>query len=161
MNYLKNKKAVFLILVSLVLILVFMSQTAPIDKTGTDADNIIGIWVSDAKDSKMEIYKSGDTYRGRLLVGWGNKLVETDGKTLSKDRKNPDAQLRNRTIANMEFISGVVFDDGEYKNGKLYAAQIGKSVNCTMRFNGEKLIMRIYIGFPLLGMTKNWNRVIP
>ena len=159
-NCRKNRRATALIIVSLVLIITFMSP-APVDKTVTDADKIIGTWVSDAQDSKMEIYKSGDTYRGRLLAGWGNKLVEADGETLTKDRKNPDAQLRNRPLFNMEFISGLVFDDGTYKNGQLYLTQLGKSVQCTVHFAGEKLIMRVYVGFPIFGMTKNWNRITP
>lgn len=107
----------------------------------------------------MEIYKSGDTYRGRLMEDWGNKMVEADGKTLKKDSKNLDANLRNRTLFNMEFISNVAFKDGDYKGGKLYAAQIGKTVNCNVHFAGEKLIMRAYVGFPLLGMTKKWTRL--
>ncbi len=52
------------------------------------------------------------------------------------------------------------FEDGEYKWGKLYVAQIGKSVNCMMRFKGEKLIMRAYVGFSIFGSTKNWNRIL-
>lgn len=82
------------------------------------------------------------------VTGRIGKLVEADGKTLKKDSKNPDERLRNRTLLNTEFIAGLFFRDGAYKNGKLYAAQIGKSVNCTMRFNGEKVSMRIYVGFP-------------
>lgn len=107
----------------------------------------------------MKIYKSDDTYKGRLLEGWGNKMVEVDGKTLKKDSKNPDANLRNRTLFNMEFIFDVVFKDGYYQGGKLYAAQIRKTVHCTMHFAGEKLIMRVYVGFSIFGMTKIWTRV--
>lgn len=158
MRNFKNKNLAFLTVVSLLLILAFMSQTASVDKNVTEADKIIGTWVSDAKDSRMEIYKSDDTYKGRLLEGWGNKIVEADGKTLKKDSKKTDANLRKRTLVNMAFISDVVFDDGEYKGGKLYVAQIGKTVHCTMHFAGEKLIMRAYVGFPLLGMTKKWTR---
>ncbi len=161
MKYLKNKKIAYITIASILLIIILMAQTSHIDKNFKDADKIIGTWVSDAKDSKMEIYKSGDTYKGKLIEGWGNKKFEADGKTLKKDSKNPDANLRNRTIANMEFISGVVFEEGEYKGGKLYAAQIGKTVNCKMHFKDEKLIMRAYVGFSIFGMTKNRNRVMP
>ena len=149
----------FLVLASILLIIAMMAQPPNIDEKFRDADKIRGTWISDAKDSRMEIYKSGNTYKGRLIEGWGLKMYEADGKTLRKDSKNPDVNLQNRTLANMEFISEVVFENGEYIGGKLYMAQIGKSVKCKMYFKEDKLIMRMYVGFPILGMTKEWSRI--
>ncbi|AUD06150.1 DUF2147 domain-containing protein [Spirosoma pollinicola] len=123
-------------------------------------DEVIGTWVSEGQDSKMEIYKSGNTYCDRLLAGWGNKLYEKDGKTLKKDTKNPDNKLRNRPLLNMEFITDLRYEGGEYTGCNLYVAQLGRTVSCKMKFNQRTLVMRAYVGFPLLGMIKKWTRVI-
>ncbi|GAB3277491.1 hypothetical protein GCM10027347_51500 [Larkinella harenae] len=134
-----------------------MAQPSSFAKTYPD--EVIGIWVSEAQDSKMEIYRSGNTYCGKLLSGWGNKLYEKDGKTLKKDTKNPDYKLRNRTLYNMEFITDLTYKAGEYTGGKLYVAQMGRHFSCKMKFNQGTLVMRVYAGIPLLGMTKKWTKV--
>jgi uncharacterized protein (DUF2147 family) len=139
--------------------MIIMGQTSNTKRISSEPDEIIGVWISDAQDSRMEILKSGDMYIGKLLTGWGNEIYEDDGKTSRKDTKNPDPKLRNRPLLNMEFISNLVFTEGEYKDGKLYVAQMGRTVKCKMWFEDDKLVLRMYAGIPLLGMTKRWSRV--
>ena len=62
MNGLKYNEFAFLTVISPILILVVMAPTEPVNQNGNEADKIIGTWVSEAKDSKMELYKPGDTY---------------------------------------------------------------------------------------------------
>lgn len=135
-----------------------MAQTPTAGKTKPGTDELVGIWVSQAKDSKTEIIKVGNAYSGRLLAGWGNELYEADGKTLRKDVKNPDAKLRDRALLGMVIISDLRYENGVYKGGKLYDARMGKTFSCDMKLNAGALEMRIYWGFPLLGTTKKWTR---
>lgn len=134
-----------------------MAQPSSFAKANADA--VIGIWVSEAQDSKMEIYKSGNTYCGKLLAGWGNTFYEKDGKTLKKDTKNPASKLQNRPLLNMVFITDLMYEAGEYRGGKLYVAQLGRSVSCKMKFNQRTLVMRVYVGLSFFGMTKKWTKV--
>ncbi|NHN27306.1 DUF2147 domain-containing protein [Flavobacterium jejuense] len=155
-----KKRRYFIIITTILLIVtVIMAQTPDIDKDFKDSDKIIGTWVSKAKDSRMEIYKSNDSYKGRLIEGWGLELYEDDGVTLTQDSKNPDKSLRDRTLKNMEFISEMTFEKGAYKGGEIYMAKLGKSMKCKMYFKGEELRVRIYVGIPILGTTKKWTRV--
>lgn len=135
-----------------------MIQAPAAGKIQPGADDILGVWVSQAQDSKTEMVKVGDAYCGKLLAGWGYELYEADGKTPRKDVKNPDAKLRDRALLGMVIISGLRHENGEYKGGKLYDARMGKTFNCDMKRKAGKLEMRIYWGFPLLGMTKRWTR---
>ncbi len=135
-----------------------MAQTPTASKTKPGAADIVGIWVSQAQDSKTEMVKVGTTYSGKLLAGWGNELYEADGKTLCKDVKNPDAKLRDRALLGMVSISDLRYENGVYKGGKLYDARMGKTFSCDMKLNAGALEMRIYWGFPLFGMTKKWTR---
>lgn len=155
----KKKKRFIIITSILLLVTVIMAQTPNIDKNFKDSDKIIGTWVSKAKDSRMEIYKSADIYKGRLIEGWGLELYEEDGVTLKKDSKNPDESLRDRTLKNMEFIPEMTFEKGAYKGDEIYMAKLGKSMKCKMYFKGEELRVRIYVGIPILGLTKKWTRV--
>lgn len=68
----------------------------------SDIDKVLGIWLNEDKDAKMEIFKSGNKYFGRLL--WGSEIYEKDGKTTLKDTENPDPKLRTRTRLNMVFM---------------------------------------------------------
>jgi hypothetical protein len=87
------------------IMMLFVSVTSLIAQNNQDA--IIGTWETDAKDAQMEIFKSGDYYFGKLL--WGNKVVETYGKTSKKDTKNPDVKLRTRNIIGIVNLTGLKF----------------------------------------------------
>ena len=123
------------------------------------ADKVLGRWVSKAQDSQTEIFKSGDTYYGTLLAGWGNTLYEPDGTTLKKDVKNPNAARRNQPLLHAVILAGLVYKDGRYKRGTYYDGRTGRTYSCTMRLRGEGLEISIYWKLPLLGLTKKWTRL--
>ena len=123
------------------------------------ADKVLGRWVSKAGDSQTEIFKSGDTYYGTLLAGWGNNLYEKDGKTLRKDTKNPNVALRGQPLRHAVILSGLMYESGVYKRGTYYDGRTGRTYSCTMRLRGEGLEINIYWKLPLLGMTKKWTRL--
>ena len=135
-----------------------MAQTLDPGQTSA-ADKVLGRWVSHAGDSQTEIFKSGDTYYGTLLAGWGNTLYEPDGTTLKKDVKNPDAALRNQPLLHAVILSGLVYEEGSYKRGTYYDGRTGRTYSCTMRLRGEGLEISIYWKLPLLGLTKKWTRL--
>ena len=135
-----------------------MAQTPTSSKT-SDADKVLGTWVSKAGDSKTEILKADGKYYGTLLAGWGNDLYEKDGKTLKKDVNNPNPALRSHTLLNAVILSNLTYVDGAYEKGDYYDVRTGRTFSCTMRMRGEKLEIRIYAKFQWLGMTKEWTRV--
>lgn len=127
--------------------------------TPSDADAIVGKWKSEAKDSEMAIYKTGNTYSAKMLAGWGHGVIHhADGTTLKKDTRNFNARLRNRPLLNMEFLTGLRYEDGGYTGGRLYSSMIGMSLSCKIKFEGDKLVLRMYAGFPFLGTSKKWSR---
>ena len=118
---------------------------------------IIGIWETEAKDGKMEIYKTGNEYRGKLL--WGKDIVEKDSKTSKKDVKNPDEKLRSRNLVGITYITGLIYDDNEYVDGSVYSAADGRTYDCKLWIENEDLYLRGYVGFSLLGQTSIWKRL--
>jgi len=121
-----------------------------------NADGIKGVWTNGSKDVKVEIYKSGDRYFGKVI--WGKEIYEADGKTLKKDSKNSNESLRNRTILNLVILSGYTYDDGEWVGGEIYDPKSGKTYDSKMKIKGGNLEIRGYVGSPMFGKTTVWTR---
>lgn len=122
-------------------------------------DKILGNWLSEEKDGRIEIYKTGDKYFGKLV--WGKDLVEADGKTPVKgrtDTKNSDPNLRSRPILGLVLLTNFTYKDGEWSGGKIYDPKSGKTYSCTMKLKGDKLEIRGYVGISMFGRTTVWTR---
>ena len=145
-------KKIFFSMVTLMLIV-----SSAIAQT-TGSDKVLGLWLSEKKDAKIEIFKSGDKYSGKLI--WGTEMYEADGKTSLKDTKNPDVALLTRTRLNLVIISGLIYDDGTYNDGHLYDARSGRTYSLKMKLKADNnLEMRGYYGISLFGQTMEWTRV--
>jgi len=144
-------KKIYLALVLLVLTISnAVAQNAPSDK-------IIGIWLSEEKDVKIEVYKFENKYFGKLI--WGKTMYEADGKTSKKDVKNKNEKLRSRNLKDLIMLKDFEYHDGVWDGGEIYDAYSGKTYSCTMKLENGKLNIRGYIGISLLGRTAIWERV--
>lgn len=121
-----------------------------------DADKILGVWLNAEKDAKIEIYKTGDKYYGKII--WGKNIYEPDGKTARTDIKNPDPKLRSRSLVNLVILRNFSYDDGEWDGGKIYDPKSGKTYSCIMKLKGSNLEIKGYVGITLLGRTTIWTR---
>lgn len=137
----------------LAMITVFSTMAA----RSQQSDQVLGQWLSEEKDGKIEIYKTGDKYFGKLV--WASKMYEADGKTSRKDEKNNDAGLRNRNLKDLVILTNFIYDDGVYIDGKIYDPKSGKTYSCKMTLDGDVLNIRGYVGFSLFGRTTVWTRV--
>lgn len=143
----KMKKIFFATLMLFASLVSFGQKIAP--------DQIVGVWKSD--EYKIEIFKSGTTYSGKLL--WSKDLFEADGKTSKKDTENPDKKLRSRPREGVTHITGLTFEDGEFVGGKLYSVKDGNTYNLKGQLKGaNNLDTRGYKGIPMMGKTVNWTR---
>jgi len=121
-----------------------------------NADKVLGVWLNAEKDAKVEIYKTGDKYFGKIV--WGKNIYEPDGKTARTDLKNPDPKLRSRSLVNLVILTNFTYDDGDWEGGKIYDPKSGKTYSCIMRFKGDNLEIKGYVGITLLGRTTTWTR---
>ena len=122
----------------------------------TEGDKVLGIWLSEEKDGKVEIFKAGNKYMGKLI--WSNKMYEVDGVTSKKDLKNAEEKLRTRNLKDLLLLTDFVFEDGEWTDGKIYDPKSGKTYSSTMKLQGATLNIRGYVGISLLGRTTIWTR---
>jgi len=142
------KKLTFLIL------LLFIT----ISSFAQNAGAIVGVWLNQEKDAKIEIYKSGEKYYGKLI--WGKNIFEADGKTSKKDSKNTDESLRTRNLLNLVLLKDFVYDedDKEWTDGTIYDPKNGKTYSCVMSIENSSLKITGYIGFTWIGRTVVWTK---
>ncbi|MCE1168331.1 MAG: DUF2147 domain-containing protein [Sphingobacteriia bacterium] len=122
------------------------------------ANDIVGFWLNQDADAKVEIYKSGDKYYGKIV--WLKIPIDPVTKKEKLDSKNPDNSLKQRPILNLEILKHFVFDgDNEWNDGAIYDPKSGKTYSCLIKFEeANKLKIRGYIGVSLIGKTTYWTR---
>jgi uncharacterized protein (DUF2147 family) len=130
-----------------------------IASTGQDnaGDQIVGEWLNEDKDAKIEIYKSGSSYFGK--VTWATDFLEPDGQTSRKDAKNPDEKLRTRNLIDAPLLNDFVYVNGIWDNGTFYDFKSGKTFSCTIKLKNNKLEIRSYVGVMLFGKSTFWERL--
>lgn len=138
--------------------LFFFASFLPAKSQIVTADKIIGEWINEEKDTRIEIFRNGDEYFGRLL--WSEDLFETDGRTSKKDVRNSDRNLRTRNLLHVNLLNNFVFSEDLWDSGKMYDPKSGKTYNCLIRLKSDKMEVRSYVGIPLLGRSTYWDRVL-
>lgn len=119
------------------------------------ADQILHVWQTRSKDGKIQMIKSGNTYSARML--YGKDLFEADGKTYKKDVNNPNPSLRSRSLNNYMLITGLVYKEGKWTDGKIYYYKDGNYYDVTIEIQGAVMSMRVYKGVTFFGKTLTWD----
>ncbi|MEW6586440.1 MAG: DUF2147 domain-containing protein [Nitrospirota bacterium] len=119
-------------------------------------DEIVGQWYTDGEKSLVEIYKCEDLYCGKIVRLKNPKDEEGKDKV---DKNNPDESLRSRRLLGLPIAWGFRANgDNTWEGGKIYDPRNGKTYSCKIKFEGNKLKVRGYIGFSLFGRTTTWTK---
>lgn len=122
-----------------------------------DGNDIIGHWRSAHGSGKIEIYKKGEKFYGKLV--WLKTPNDENGKPL-RDIKNHDETLRNRPIMGLEIFKDLAYKgNNTWSGGTVYDPKSGKTYNCQMTLQSEtELDIRAFFGIALIGKTETWTR---
>ena len=103
--------------------------------------------------SIVEIFKKSDgKYYGKI-VQLLQKPENNNCVKCTDDRKN-------KPLVGLEIIRGLKKDGSEFTDGTITDPKKGKTYNCTVKTNGaDKLNVRGYVGFSLIGRSQTWHRV--
>ena len=117
----------------------------------SNADALLGEWLSQEKDGKIVIFKQGDQYFGK--ISWG----KIPGK---KDTKNPDEKLRNKDLVGAVILKNFKFTGSSWENGTIYDPNSGKTYDCILKIrDGNKTLdIRGFVGAAMFGRTSTWTR---
>lgn len=123
-------------------------------KQGEDA--ILGEWYNTDRDARIEIYKCGDKYCGKIM--WLKEPTE-DGKAKT-DKNNPNRELRSRQIEGMDILKNFEYQGKNvWEDGTIYDPKNGKTYSCTIKkLEDNALEVRGYVGISLIGRTVTWSR---
>ncbi|MDD7913894.1 DUF2147 domain-containing protein [Polaribacter ponticola] len=103
-------------------------------------------------DSVIEVYKKD----GKAFA----KIIEIT----NPERKNALCELCNgknkdKPILGLNILTGLEKDDDEWSGGKILDPRSGKIYKCYIKLEtSNKLKIRGYMGFSLLGKTAYWER---
>ena len=150
------KKVVSVLLLTF-LLLVSLASAA-------EEDKIVGLWSTSKKECKIEIFKRGTKYYGRIV--WLKEPLypaDDDGGMAGRpvvDRENPNPNLRTRLLIGLELIEGFTYiGKNVWEKGTIYDPDNGKTYKCKMILSApNRLEVRGFIGIPLLGATSIWTR---
>ena len=123
-----------------------------------NAQSIIGEWetfddLTGDKLSIVEIYNINDIYFGKITYLFKDSLDSVCNQC--------EDDNYNKPIIGLVIIKNLIEDDGEYNDGTILDPNNGKSYKCYLELIGNnKLKLRGYIGFSILGRTQYWQRKI-
>jgi uncharacterized protein (DUF2147 family) len=141
--------------------LVLPALTARADDGG---DAILGTWHTTDDKSQVKIFQRNHKYfaeiSGITKPNWPHDDKFGMGGKPRTDRKNPDPKLRDRPLLGIEIMSDFVYEGKNlWDDGKIYDPESGKTYKCKMTLlPGNRLEVRGYIGFSLIGRTVVWTR---
>lgn len=119
----------------------------------------LGTWLVEDKDAKVELYMNEGILEGKVV--WLDVPNEADGN-LKRDKKNPDENLRNRSILNHVFLTGFKKEPSEDKwtGGSVYDAKSGKTYKGWIKVIDQNTMkLRGFVGISLFGRSEEWTRV--
>jgi uncharacterized protein (DUF2147 family) len=120
-------------------------------------DDICGYWVTLKGNTQIQIFK---TSNGKFY----GKVVWLRYQKNRLDIKNPDANLRSRTILGLQIINNFVYNSESkiWEKGTIYDPENGKTYSCNISFDGKrKDILKLkgfVLGMKFLGREAIWIR---
>ena len=125
-----------------------------------DANQIIGTWLTGSGQGKIEIYKNGAHYQGKIV--WISEPIDPVTNKPKTDTKHPDSKLHTRPILGLVNLWGFSYNekDNSWEHGYIYDPKNGKEYKCIITSKDKNTLnVRGYIGISLIGRTDVWTRV--
>ncbi|UCS92734.1 DUF2147 domain-containing protein [Echinicola marina] len=121
-----------------------------------EADDILGLWLTEEGEAKVLIYKNKGKYFGKIT--WLKRVKEHD--KIRRDVNNKDAKLRNQALDQIHLIRSLEFKDGKWSGGEVYDPESGETYRCLVKLLDEdRLEVRGYLGLPSFGKSLYWERL--
>ena len=142
-------------LLQLALLGILGLQLAPAARATDDqAAQILGNWLTEPRDGIIQISVASDgSYQGKIIGGNAPQRL---------DQHNPDPARRSLTLLGQTILQGMKYDGGgEWSGGTIYDPDSGRSYKCRLvRLDPDRLQVRGFIGFALLGRSQVWTRYL-
>lgn len=127
-------------------------------------DAILGVWTTQEKDAKIEIFTCGAWYCGKVIWLAEPDFPASDDKGMANqpkvDRNNPDPKLKDRPLLGLVIMEGFSYvGDSRWKGGRFYNPENGKVYRGNLKLAAHnRLKVRGFLGISLFGQTETWTR---
>lgn len=145
------KKLLFLFILALTTQSVFAQK---------EADQIIGTWLTGSGNARVEIYKNGTNFQGKIV--WLSEPVDPTTNKPKTDTKHPNSKLHSRPLLGLINLWGFSYNEkeGNWEDGHIYDPKSGKEYKCTITAKDKNTLnVRGYIGFSMIGRNDVWTKV--
>lgn len=138
--------------ISSIFMLVFISAMA----SAQSATDIIGKWktiddeTGEAK-SIVEIYEKGGKAYGKVV-----EVLNPDRKNAVCEKCSDSDQRKGQKVEGMVILTGLEKESDGWDDGQILDPNNGKVYDCKIARKGDKLEVRGYIGWSLIGRTQTW-----
>ena len=121
-------------------------------------DAILGIWKTGSGNGKVEIYKKGNQYLGKIV--WLSEPIDPKTGKAKTDIMHPDKSMHNRPLLGLINLWGFGYDgDNKWDGGHIYDPKNGKEYKCSITMKDKNTLnVRGYIGISMIGRTDVWQR---
>lgn len=103
-----------------------------------------------SEKSIVEIYKKADgKYYG--------KISQLLSKPENPNCVNCKDDRKNKPLIGLEIIRGLEKDGNNFSGGTITDPKSGKTYKCTVTRDKDKLNVRGYVGFSLIGRSQTWH----
>jgi uncharacterized protein (DUF2147 family) len=148
----------------IIIIFVGMMLITAVSAYATGSDDILGVWNNEERDAKIEIYKCGDKYCGKVI--WLKEPNYPEGSkdgtpgTPRLDNNNPNPSLRKTPIIGLNIVHDFSSADGHtWFGGTVYDPKNGNTYRGKITLvSPNQLNLRGFVGIPLFGRTTTWTR---
>lgn len=129
------------------------------DALAADAASPVGVWttIDDTTHKPKSVVEI--TEQNGELTGKVKEVLQSD-QGPNPVCKDCEGERKNQPITGMTIIWGMKKDGDGWSGGKILDPKNGKVYGCKMHLveNGQKLEVRGFIGFSLLGRSQVWER---
>lgn len=124
-----------------------------------EADGLVGLWLPSNGKARVQIFKEGDKFSGRIV--WLREPNNDEGKP-KVDKNNPDAKLQTRRLLGLKLLNDFSYvGKKSWENGTIYDPENGNLYNCVITMTDENTIeVRGFIGVSMFGRTDVWKRMV-
>jgi uncharacterized protein (DUF2147 family) len=122
----------------------------------SDSDRILGVWLNNTKDAKIEIFEKEGNYFGKIV--WVAIPAKEDSST-NTNLKNPDPEQIKSKIMGLEILSNLKYEHGEWVDGEIYSPKKKEKADCKIKISDDnkELYVTASKGF-LFSKTVVWTR---
>jgi uncharacterized protein (DUF2147 family) len=120
-----------------------------------------GVWKQMGNDGKVGALVTISEEGKGVFIGRLSKLFSEPGDDPNPVCRACPGEKKGAPLLGLTFIEGMKQSGLEYSGGTILDPESGRIYHASMELSpdGEKLTVRGYIGFPVLGQSQTWTRV--